>query len=338
VIVPATETSSAPPARTPPAPEKGFWRRADMLVLIHVTATLWATTLAWQLADFDALMTSWVKSEGDAWIFALTIAPFYFLIKSLAASWGVIVGIPTCLLATHLVLLRRPAKMRWLIAGGLTALVFIGVPMELNRREDARLAAYYQGSDAAGLPDLAGRAVELPRSAPLSATWVRPVSCWDECLHLLTFGRAKSVTLTFPSDERAPGNGPVSFTYRIGRIGKGCSGSAFRDLCPHFSDEPLPRDRVTLFVRPVEPKPGQTGVVARRLYAKDMRTPNAPPAQLTRFVFPNYSGLLNIAWKDGAFRLPRGGTPIMSVETLDKQLYRAAAPSKVLGGEFYPFH
>ncbi|HMJ92801.1 MAG TPA: hypothetical protein VK472_01745 [Allosphingosinicella sp.] len=313
------------------------WWRADMICLAVVTISFWSITLAWQQADVDAMLTSWVKSEADAWIFALTIAPLYFLLKWIAASWGAIVGIPTCLLAIHLILYRLRVRPRWLVAGGVTALIFIGIPFALNHREQERLTSYYQRSGAVGLPNLEGRALELPRSFSISK-WNPSPRCYDECLDLLMFGRARSVTLTVPRQVKSPEAGAVAWTYRLGPSGKDCAGEIFLDVCPHLTTEALPRDRLILYVRPVESRSPETaGVVARRLYARDTRRPGAPPAEITRFLFPGYPGLLNIAWKDGGFHLPRTGTPILGVQKLDDELYRAAAPNRYFRGKHYPF-
>lgn len=335
--MPAAAASLSSPGPVRPLNGDRFWRRPDMLGLICLTVTLWCITVAWQAADVDALMTSWVKSEADAWIFGLTVAPLYFVLRGLAASWGVIVGIPTCLLAVHLALYRFPAKLRWLVAGPVTALIFIGTPFLLNHQEQQRLAAYYQRSESAAFPNIGGRAVELPRAwAPLKSS--RPPWCSDECLDLLMFGRAKSLTLTFPAQDNSREAGTVSFTYRLGSSGRDCAGEVFVEMCAHFTGEPMPGDRLTLVTRPgASGSPETAGVVARRLYAKDSRRPGAAPAGLTMFLFPRYPGLLNIAWKDGGFHLPRTRTPILAAQELDDELYRAAAPDRSFRGKYYPF-
>jgi hypothetical protein len=313
------------------------WWRSDMRWLALATLSLWSITLAWQMADVDSMMTSWIKTEADAWIFALTIAPLYLLLRGIANSWGVILGIPTCLLAIHLILYRVRAKRRWLVAGGVTALMFIGTPFALNYQEQERLEAYYQRSGAGGLPNLEGRALELPRTFWISK-WNPSPRCFDECLDLLMFGRAKSVTLTVAKQAKASETRVVAWTYRLGSSGTDCAGEIFLDVCPHLTAEALPEDRLTLYVRSVQSRSPETaGVVARRLYARDSRRPDGPPAELTRFLFPKYSGLLNIGWKDGGFYLPRTRAPILGVQKLDDQLYRAAAPDRYFRGKHYPF-
>lgn len=313
------------------------WWRSDMAWLALATLLLWSITLAWQMADVESMMTSWIKTEADAWIFGLTIAPLYLLLRAIAETWGVILGIPTCLLAIHLILYRLQAKPRWLVAGGVTALLFIGAPIALNHQEQERLEAYYRRSGAGGLPNLEGRALELPRTFRISK-WNPSPRCFEECLDLLMFGRAKSVTLTAAKEAKAPEAGMAAWTYRLGPSGRDCAGEIFLDVCPHLTAEALPQDRLILYVRPVESRsPEAAGVVARRLYARDTRLPGAPPAELTRFLFPRYSGLLNIGWKDGGFYLPRSRIPVLDALKLDEQLYRAAAPDRYFRGKHYPF-
>ena len=304
---------------------------SDLKILAIVTATLWIITLAWQGVDLEAWFTSNIKSEQDAWVFGLVLAPFYFSLKGAAASWGATLGIANCLLAGHLLARRLPRRRRWLIVSGTTAGIFIGTPVALNANAAQRLQARYGALDSLPLPSLSGRAVELPSATPFRSTWQLPISCSEHCLALLVFGGASSVTLSFPGREGAPDSGPMALTYRLGPAGPGCDSARLRDYCARMVSQTLPADRIILTVAPVRLDPLDAGrVVARRLYAKDTRQPGKQPATLTRLRFAQYSGLLNVTWEDGALRLSRRELPLLAQDELDADLYRALPRNAVL--------
>lgn len=314
-----------------------FWR-ADMLVLAGAMIGLWLITFAWQGFDIDALVSSSIKSESDAWMFALTVAPLYFLIKAIAASWGVIIGIPSLLTVGHLILARLTIKVRWMIAGAVTFLVFVGTPILLNRNEEMRIAEKYQHSDTAKLPNLTNRAVELPSDMPIPSSWVRPIRCSDHCIDLLTFGAVKSVTRSFPGEEGKASPTKISANYVLGPSGRDCAGPTFLDVCPHLANQELPSDRVVLVAgRAEKDRKDSAEVIIQRIFITDTRQPTVQPSFVTRYIFAKYPGLLNVAWKDGSFYLPRNGIPILSDESLEVQLFRTVAPSKTFRGKTYPF-
>ena len=320
--------------RPPNGPAARIWT-LDMTLLASLTVSLWIITLIWQAIDLDRLAGQSIRSESDAWLFALTLAPLYFALKGIAASWGLILGIPTCLMAGHLALCRFQRKRRWLVVGSVTALLFIGVPIILNHLEEGRLADRYKRSDAAPFPGIAGRAVELPDDTVIPSISPGGRRCDDTCLELLTFGGATSVIYSFPDRQGAPAR-PVA-TYRLGPVGPDCAGPTLIDVCPHAAPVAMPQDRVIMTVGPVERDAADApSMLARRLHARDMRRPDAPPATLTRFVFTHHPGLLNPLWHNGSFHLPREQVPVLGNQALDTRLYRDVA-GNVFRGHVYPF-
>ena len=332
--MPTIDSSSSQIKRPPNGPGARIWT-LDMTLLASLTVSLWIITLIWRAIDLDRLMGQSITSESDAWLFALTLAPLYFVLTGIAASWGIILGIPSCLMAGHLALRRFQRRRRWLIVGSAAALLFIGIPIALNRHEEGRLADRYKRSDATPFPATAGRAIELPDDTIIPSISPGGGRCSDRCLELLTFGRATSVTYSFPDRQGATPR-PVA-TYRLGPVGPDCAGPTLSDLCPHVTPLTLPQDRVIMTTGQVGTGSADAPIMmARRLYARDMRRPNAPPATLTRFVFARYSGLLNPIWHDGSFHLAREPLPILGNEVLDTRLYRDVAGNVFRGG-VYPF-
>lgn len=310
---------------------------SDLVALAGLTATLWVITVACRGFDADALFRALVPSETAAWIFALTLAPLWALVAGIASAWGAIVTIPTCLLAVHLPAWRLAPRPRWLIAGAVTAALVLGVPFALNRAEEARLSARYAAGESPEPPSFAGRAVELAQRTPFRSTWRMPISCPSECTDLLVFGKARSVTLSYPSREDAAGGGPVAVTYRIGPAGPGCAGEPFEARCPHVSSEAIPADRLVLTIDPVAPMAGDSGrIVARRLTIRDTRRRAGRAVRHTRFTFAGYRAMLNPVWRGGTLRLSRRPLPLFAERRLDGELFRSVVP-KALDGAYYPF-
>lgn len=277
-----------------------------------------------------------IRSETDAWLLALSGAILiYFLVAGVIASWGVILGIPTCLLVVSLCLRRVPIKVRMFSAGLVTAAIFLGVPMILNDLEEKRLATVYKSRDSA-FPSSVGRAIELASETPRIGGF--PISCSGECLDLMTFGRADSVTRTFPKGEGPHGDEAAAQNFRVGLDGPDCAGASFKDYCAHPTDEGLPQDRLVLKFETVAPRPADAADVhIRRLSVRDTAKPARTAAMQTQLVFARYPGLLNVAWGERGFYLRRDGQPMILSDRLDARLYRAFISNRTLDGKYHPF-
>lgn len=311
-----------------------FWR-IDMVALASLVILLWLLTFVFQSVSIDSMFGSVIKSESDAWMFALSGgAMLLMMAMSIASAWPAIIGIPTVLLFGHLLLARVQSRKRWLLVGGITAAVFIGVPIALNHAEEARYAAYYQQSDANGAIPILGRAVELPSGQSVNSQWFAYPRCDGRCASLLADNLAASVTQSWPGLSDKPNSGPVELTYRLGQVGTGCVGSpihrfrktnSFRgEVCPHLSTGAMPKDRLILTIVSVAPMSGDVKASsARRLVIADARKPSEPPATKTHFLFHRYPSLLHIWWKDGAVHLRRMSLPLVMQDDMDKRLLRA---------------
>lgn len=324
-------------APTPPhsksVPKK--WPR-DLLILSFFTGSLWAITVVWILAGSGQSLEPPIRSEADAWLFALSgAALIYFLIIGVVASWSVILGIPTCFLAVSLCLRRSRSKTRLISAGVITAAIFMGIPMILNHQEEKRLSALYQKQDSS-LPSSVRRAIEIPNETPRSGDF--PIRCNNECLDLLTFGKADSVTRTFPKVDAVKAGKPDVQNFRIGFGGPDCAGTTFKNYCAHATDEGLPENRLVLTFETVAPWPRDAeDVYVRRLVVRDTAKASRAAAVHTQLVFARYPGLLNIAWGQGGLHLRRDERPIVLQNQLDARLYRAFIPNRTLNGSYFPF-
>lgn len=325
------------PGSTPPETRllpKG-WPK-DLLILALIAGSLWAITIVWIASGSGQSLEPPIRSETDAWLFALSGAfLIYFLVAGVIASWGVILGIPTCLLVVGLCLRRARTRVRMLSAGLVTAAIFVGIPMILNNLEERRLATVYKSRDGA-FPSSVGRAIELPSETPRISDF--PVRCSGECLDLITFGRADSVTRTFPKGEGPHGGEAAVQNFRVGLSGPDCAGTSFKDYCAHPTDEGLPKDRLVLKFEAVAPQPADSAdVYVRRLSVRDTAKPARTAAMQTQLVFARYPGLLNVAWGKGGFYLRRNGRPMILTDRFDARLYRAFISNRTLDGKYHPF-
>jgi hypothetical protein len=309
----------------------------DFLILLGVTVALWVVTFLWLYSGVGQAPTNVTVTETDAWLLAISgLMAVPLIVQGIVSVWGVILGIPTALSVVHIVLRRHPRSLRWGVAGTLTAAVFVVPPMLLNRFEQARLAKIYQARDAQLIPLFGGRAVELPWATPLTPGWRGPFGCIDECLDILTFGKAKVVTRSFIPDKSDKDQSLVVQSFVLGRIGQDCGGLGFKGYCAKAVEHPLEAGRLEVRIEPVRPVGGDQSVVARRLLVTDTAMPKAQPSQLTAFAFGRYTGLLNVASRNGGFYLPKGAPPVLVEEKLDQELYRRVLPN-TLDGEYYPF-
>lgn len=308
----------------------------DLVVVAFIAGSLWAITIVWIASGAGQSLEPPIRSEADAWLFALSgAALIYFFVVGIVASWGVILGIPTSLLVVSLILRRARTKLRLVVAGTVTAAIFIGIPMALNNFEERRLSAIYKARDSA-FPSSVGRAIELPSETPRISDF--PVRCNGECLDLMTFGRADSVTRTFPKGEDPVNSEAVAQNFRIGSSGPDCAGTSFKDFCVHATDEGLPQDRLVLKFETVAPWPADaTDVYVHRLSVRDTAKPERPAAMQTQLAFARYPGLLNVTWDRGGFYLPRAGRPMVLTDRFDARLYRAFISNQTLDGKYHPF-
>ena len=308
----------------------------DLLILALIAGSLWAITIVWIVSGAGQSLEPPIRSETDAWLFALSGAILiYFLVAGVIASWGVILGIPTCLLVLGLCLRRVPTKARMLSAGLVTTAIFLGIPMILNSLEEKRLATVYKSRDGA-FPSGVGRAIELASETPRIGGFT--ISCSGKCLDLMTFGRADSVTRTFPKGEGPAGGEAAAQNFRVGLDGPDCAGTSFKDYCAYPTDEGLPKDRLVLKFETVAPRPADAAdVYIRRLSVRDTAEPARTAAMQTQLAFARYSGLLNVAWNEGGFYLRRDARPMILTDQFDARLYRAFISNQTLDGKYHPF-
>lgn len=308
----------------------------DLLILSFVTGSLWAITIVWVLSGSGQSMEPPLRSESDAWLFALSgAALLYLFVHGMVTSWGVILGIPTSLFVVSLSLRRARPTIRMLAAGLVTAAIFMGAPAVLNQREEQRLVDRYNEDDKP-LPSSVGRAIEIASGTPRMGDF--PIRCNSDCLDLMIFGRADSVTLTFPKGGDHFGGKPSIQNFRVGYDTPDCDGPSFKKRCAYATGEDLPDDRLILTFETVAPRPADaTDVFVRRLYVRDTGRPAEASAMRTELVFARYPGLLNIAWGERGFFLRRDSRPIILAERLDAQLYRAFIANRKLDGKTYPF-
>lgn len=127
------------------------------MALAVVTGNLWAITFAWHIFDLERLLDpSSTLSEKNVWVLALSGLIFlYFLVVAIAAAWGFILGIPTCLLAVNLGLLRYKPLHRWLISGATTAALFVA----LNHYGMARFGLSHKKADKVATQNAAPNAM-----------------------------------------------------------------------------------------------------------------------------------------------------------------------------------
>lgn len=329
-----------PPDKSlPKAPETKLlpkdWPK-DLLAFALVAGSVWAITIVWIVSGAGQSLEQPVRSEKDAWLLALSGAIlFYFLVAGIIASWGAILGISTCLLVVGLCFRRVRTKTRLLATGLITAAIFMGIPMALNNFEEKRLAKIYKARDSA-FPSSVERAIELTSKTPMIGAY--RITCSDTCLDLMTFGRADSVTLTFPKSEGNIRSDAATQSFRIGPSGPDCAGTSFKDYCDHPTEEGLPEDRLVLTFETVAPRPVDVGnVYVRRLSVRDTAMPERPAATKTQIVFARYSGLLNVAWGNDGFHLQRDRQPLALIERLDESLNRAFISNQTLDGKYHPF-
>lgn len=317
------------PSEEPPMDESEdsdhAWPK-DIVILAIVVVVLWVITLIWSMLDLSQLLFP-IHSEEEAWGYALSgLLSIFVIFIGIAASWGAILGIATCLLVTNLSLYRLNTKVRWIWAAGVTMVVFLGIPIVLNHNEERRLAAEFQRDDTIASGSVQGRAVELPSKHALS--W----NCDHQCLDLLTFGGAKTVTVSFPGSKVPPKADPAVATYVLVQWRKsGCSGETFRDVCPYqIEDERLPENPLVLELEPVAlPRAASHTVLARRLTVKDMARAARSATTQTRFVFAHYSPILNLTWGKDGFYIPREQMPIFPERDLDRDLVRDFISSSI---------
>ena len=310
----------------------------DIKILWWITGTLWLITVLWFAFDVNHAFDSTNISEGSVWLLALSGLIFVpLIVAGIVAVWGIILGIPSCLLIVNLALRKLPSQRRWIIAALITAVIFVGPPTVLNHREQQRLAAKYLAQDARAMPSLSGRAIELAEDHPIPSTWQLALSCSGQCLNLLTFGKVRSVTRSFPRSAGPNRTGPFSQSFQLASRNAGCNGEAFESHCAKIVEASVPSDRLVLKVATVEPEPADAKlVVIRRLTLQDMKVPGAPVSAFTSFNSGKHYGLLNIAWDGRGFYLPRTSPPILAEDSLDASLYRRVIPNS-LDGKYYPF-
>ena len=326
-------------AKTVPGMQNsGLALSIDIKILAWITATLWLMTVIWFAFGLAHAFDNTNVSESGVWMLALSGLIFIpLIIAGIVSVWGVILGIPSCLLVINLALRKFSSLHRWSVAGFATAAIFIGPPMLLNNGEQQRLAAQYQAQDARAIPGLKGRAIELSENHPIPPTWQLPLSCSEQCLNLLTFGKAGSVTRSFPGSSSPERSRPFSQSFQLGSRNGGCNGEVFENHCAKIVEAPMPSDRLVLKVVSVEPEPADAkSVIVRRLTLQDMGAPGAPVSTFTSLISGKYYGLLNIAWNGQGFYLPRTNPPILAEDSLDAALYRRVVPN-TLDGKFYPF-
>ena len=310
------------------------WPR-DIVILSFLTVSLWVITIIWMVSGGDQWIENPIHSESEAWLFALSGAALvYFFVAGVVMSWGAILGLPTCLLVVCLCLYRFGAKRRMTLASLITAAIFIGIPMILNHQEERRLAAVYTEQDSA-LPSSVNRAIELKSDTPRIGHY--PVRCDSDCLDLMTFGRASSVTRTFPKAS-GPTDAQATFqNFHLGVGGPDCAGPTFENFCAHATNETIPDDRLILTLETVTPRREDGGqIYVRRLSVRDTSKSAEPVTTATRFIFSHYSGLLNIAWGENGFYLRRTGLPTIT-SSLDANLRRAFVANRSWNGRNYPF-
>lgn len=307
----------------------------DIAILSFLAGSLWAITIFWMVSGGGQWLEQPIHSESGAWLFALSGAALvYLLVAGIVMSWGVILGVPTCLLLICLCLSRFGAKRRLILASLITTAIFIGIPIVLNHQEEKRLAAIYGNQDGA-LPSRAGRAIELRSSTPRIGDF--PIRCDGDCLDLMTFGRASSVTRTFPKATGQANTEAAFQNFHLGVGGPDCAGPTFKNFCAHATSESIPDDRLILTLETVKPlHEDEHRIYVRRLSVRDTSSTARNVATSTRLVFARYSGLLNIAWGENGLYLRREGIPI-ATSSLDVSLYRSFISNRSLNGRYYPF-
>jgi hypothetical protein len=219
------------------------------------------------------------------------------------------------------------------LASLITAAIFIGIPMILNHQEERRLAAVYTEQDSA-LPSSVNRAIELKSDTPRIGHY--PVRCDSDCLDLMTFGRASSVTRTFPKAS-GPTDAQATFqNFHLGVGGPDCAGPTFENFCAHATNETIPDDRLILTLETV---------TRRREMGSDIcSTPfGARYIQVSRAGYDGHALYFFPLLRAAEYRLGRewilssqDGLPTIT-SSLDANLRRAFVANRSWNGRNYPF-
>lgn len=314
---------------------KMSWR---VLALAGFVCSLWLVTFAWQFVDLNSILSRLIKSESDAWLFALTLGPLFVLTMAVASAWPVIIGLPTTLLAFRFALHWVKPKIRFWASIIATLAVFMGVPAVLNRAAQNHEKAFYHQNDVAPPLSVKGRAVVIDEAKPVAPAMIWPPRCDDRCILIFSFGGAKSVTRRFMVDNADTEAKNAQVTYSLRPVTSECQDFSInfpatagleklrkQGLCAMITNDPVSSSQLVIRVNNVQRTLRKTRLsVGRRLVVIDTSKQLEPPITLTRFAMQRYPSLLKVNWKNGGLSFHRSEIAFGIEEALDKQLYRDA--------------